>query len=235
MGAKHWIIFVIVVVAIIGGMVYMSMQNRLDVGDISAEQAASIMKGEDRNGNIGDHVLGNKDAKVVLIEYGDFQCPGCKSMAPTLKDIATKYEDSLAVVYRNFPLTASHPNARAAAASAEAAGLQGKYWEMLDLLFAQQDSWAAADVSQRNDIFTSYARELGLDTDKFAEDTASQEVAKKIDFDVALAKKSNVVGTPTFIINGETIDYRSSDNGLEDAVKEALKEAGVKLEETSEK
>lgn len=231
MGAKHWIIFIVIVSAIIGGMVYTSIQGRLDLSDINKEKAAQIIGPEERNGNIGDHVYGNKDAKVVLIEYGDFQCPGCKAVAPQVKQLAEKYKDDLAFVYRNFPLTTIHPNARAAAASAEAAGKQGKYWEMHELLFAAQEDWSTADVNNRNDTFLGYAKQLQLDTEKFKTDTASKEITQKIDFDVAMGKMFGVTGTPAFFIGEEQINTQASDTALEDAIKEALKAAGVKIKD----
>lgn len=231
MGTKHWLVFIAIVTVIIGGMVYTSIQGRLDVSDISGEKINKVIGPEERNGNIGDNVYGNKEAKVVLIEYGDYQCGGCKSVAPKVKLLAEKYKDSLAFVFRNYPLTTIHPNARAAAATAQAAGAQGKYWEMNELLFNEQENWQAAEVNIRNDIFLSYAEQLKLNLDKFREDTASQDITKKIDFDVALGGMQNVVGTPTFLIDGEVINTQASENALEDAIKSALDKAGVAVKE----
>lgn len=234
MDAKAWGIFIGVVVIIIGGMVYMSTQNRLDVSDISGKTAASVLAGEERSGGIGDHVLGNRDAKVVVVEYGDFQCPGCATAAPRAKAIAEKYKDSVALVFRNFPLTTIHPNARAAAATAEAAGLQGKFWEMHDVLFTNQGSWQSTSASERASIFAGYAEQLGLDVGLFTSDVASDVVTRKIDFDIALGKIKKVTGTPAFFVNGSEINTAADMDALETAIKEALKSAGVTVKPEEE-
>src|SRR5690606_20420980 len=122
----------------------------------------TIQAAEERNGQIGDNVLGNPDAKVVIFEYGDYQCPGCASAAPILDEVTQKYSDNVALVYRHFPLSTIHPNARAAAAAAEAAGLQDKYWQMHNKLYASQNEWGNLSGAQRTDMFEVYARELGL-------------------------------------------------------------------------
>lgn len=231
MDAKRWMIFIVIVVAIIGGMVYMSGQNRLDVSDIGKSGAAKIIGAEDRNGNIEEHVFGKKDSKVVLIEYADYQCSGCASIAPKVKTLAEKYKNQIAVVSRSFPITNSHPNSRAASAAAEAAALQDKYWEMHDLLFENQSSWAGASISERTDFFVSYANQLGLNADKFKKDMGSEKVTKKIDFDVALAKLQGVNETPSFFIGDKPVDTRTGENAIEDAIKKAMKDAGIEFEE----
>ena len=132
MNGRTWAVFIVIVVAVIGGMVYMARQDKLDVSDVGKDKAAGVLAAEDRNGNIEEHVLGKKDAKVVIVEYGDYQCPGCSTAAPKAKAVAEKYKDNVALIFRNFPIATIHPNARAAAAAAEAAGFQGKFWEMHD-------------------------------------------------------------------------------------------------------
>lgn len=232
MDTKRWIIFSAIVVAVIAGMVYMSIGNRLDLSDISKEDAARILDAEERNGNIADHVRGNAEAKVVLVEYGDYQCPGCVTYSTTVNSLVEKYGENMAFVFRNFPLTTIHPNARAASAAAEAAGMQGKYWEMHDLLFANQTEWASTSPANRNDIFTVYARQIALDEATFLDDLSKEAITQKINFDVALGKLYKVTGTPTFFIDGEVVPI-SQDNpsALEDAIKEALTKAGVELGE----
>ena len=137
MTGKTWIIFVAVVVVLFGGLIIWSQKDKLDVAKVNTSK---IQPATVQSGNIADHVFGNKNAKVVLIEYGDYQCPGCGSVYPTVKTVTEKYKDNLAFVFRNFPLTNIHPNARAAAAAAETAGLMGKYWEMHDILYENQSS-----------------------------------------------------------------------------------------------
>lgn len=230
MSKKAWLIFVAVVVLLLGGLVYLSNKSKVTI-DTSAIDTAKVIGASEQSGNIADHVFGKTDSKVVFIEYGDFQCPGCGGMHPTIKTLTEKYEGQLTFVFRNFPITTAHPNARAAAAAAEAAGLQGKYWEMHNKLFEGQDSWKDLKVAQRTDFFVGYARELGLSEDKFKTDLASTRVGQKISFDQALARKDKVNSTPTFYLNGEQVPQGTwSDQAkLEAAITDALKAEGIAL------
>lgn len=200
-----WIIFGAAVIAIIGGLVIFSRATN-PPADVSNVDVNSIIAASTQNGNIGDHVLGTAGGKVTIIEYGDFQCPSCGAAHPQIKAIAEEYKDKIAFVFRNFPLTTIHPNARAASAAAEAAGLQGKYWEMHDLLFESQSEWSSLAATERTDTFKAYAEEIGLDLTKFASDLASSNVNQKISFDQALGKKVSITATPTFFLNGEQLE-----------------------------
>lgn len=230
MNKKSWIIFAIIVVAIVGGMIYVSTQNRLNISDINNDQLNTTIGAESRNGNIADHEIGSKDAKVTIIEYADYQCPGCGTAAPKAEALAKKYKDHVRLIFRNFPIASSHPNARAAAAVAEAAGLQGKFWEMNELLYANQDTWKNANTTERDNIFKSYAEQLKLNIDQYKTDIASNKVKNKIDFDMALGRKHGVAATPTFYINGKNTEMDSS-GSIESSVKEALKKAGVEVKD----
>ncbi len=229
MDSKRWIVFIVIVAAIIGGMIWMSTRDRLDVSDIDKDTASKFIAAAERNGQTDDHTLGNPEAKVVVVEYGDYQCPGCSSTAPEAKRLAEKHKDNLLLIFRNFPISSIHPNARAAAAAAEAAGRQEKFWQMHDLLYKNQGQWSAASVKDRSVMFLSYAQELGLDQEKFSKDIASPKVLKKIDFDLALGGIQEISATPTFIINGKAITLKDQSD-LEDKVEEALKSAGIKTE-----
>lgn len=230
MSKKAWIIFIVIVVGAFGGLIAYSrfVSPSIDVSDIDT---SAIQSAQDMNGTIGDHVLGNAESKVVLIEYGDFQCPSCAGAHPTVKEVMSEYEDRVAFVFRNFPLSTIHPNARAAAAAAEAAGLQGKYWEMFDLLFTNQTAWGSLDATARTQAFTGYAAQLSLDAERFASDLASSNVNKKISFDQALAKKLGVSSTPTFYLNGEPLDSETAGNtvqGSSTSLRQALDTALAK-------
>lgn len=219
MSGKGWIIFGAICVILFGGLVLWSGRDRVDVSGVDTNK---IQPAAADSGDIGDHVFGNKDAKVVLVEYGDFQCPGCGSAHPIVKALSEKYQDQLAFVFRNFPLTSAHPNARAAAAAAEAAGLQGKYWEMHNTLFENQDDWSSASTSERGGRFSSYAEQSGLKKSAF-EATLSDKSAslnKKINFDIALGRKLNVSGTPTFYLNGTKMEDKQFNS--EEAFEKAL-------------
>lgn len=205
MSRNTWLIFIGICVLILGGLILMSSGDRTDVANVNENQ---IQQANEDENTIGDHVFGNPDADVVIIEYADFQCPGCRTAAPVLKAVAEQYQDDIAFVYRHFPLSTIHPNARAAAAAAEAAGLQDKFWEMNELLYETQGEWSNLGGNQRTDRFVEYAANLELDTEKFRNDLTISEVTTKINFDAALGQKKNVTGTPTIFLNGENVSDR---------------------------
>ena len=235
MSGKGWIIFIAICVVLFGGLVIWSGRDRVDVSGVDTNK---IQSAAENSGNIADHVFGNKDAKVVLVEYGDFQCPGCGSAHPTVKNLTEKYKDELAFVFRNFPLTSIHPNARAAAASAEAAGVEGKYWEMHNLLFENQSSWQGASTGERGNLFAGYAEQAGLSRDVYDATLTnrSADINKKINFDIALGRKINVSGTPTFYLNGTKLndDQFNSEEAFEATLLAEFKKQGVELPESSD-
>ncbi len=229
MGTKGWIIFATVAALLLGGLVYMSSANRIDV---SGYDINKIISADEKNGNIGDNVFGNKSSKVVLIEYGDYQCPGCGSAYARVKPITDKYQGQIAFVFRNLPITSLHPNARAAAAVAQAAGLQGKYWEMHDKLYSSQNAWSGASVSDRTTIFRGYAESIGLKLDQYDKDVTSEAVNKKINFDQAIFKRTGFQqATPTFTLDGKQVpeDVWGSDDKLDAFVRDAITAAGIEL------
>jgi len=204
MSKVTWIIFSAVIVLVFGGLiVYSRLSN--PAANIGSIDTNSIIAASDDNGQIADHVYGTTDSKVVFVEYGDFQCPSCGGAHPQIKTILEEYKDRITFVFRNFPLTTIHPNARVAAAAVEAAGLQGKYWEMHNLVFESQSEWKDLSGTDRTTRFADYASDLQLDKDKFLSDLAGSQVSKKISFDQAIGKKVGVKATPTFMINGENI------------------------------
>ena len=205
MSKLTWIIFSVVVIGLFGGLIAWQRVANPPL-DISGYDVTSLIGATDDNGNIGDHVFGNEDSKVIVMEYGDFQCPGCASAYTGFEELMTEYEDRVAFVFRNFPITSIHPNAKAAAAAAEAAGLQGKFWEMAHILYPNQSEWSSLGTSERTDMFISYAEELDLDIEKFTKDLSSANVSKKIEFDLALGQEQGVDATPTFFVNGEEAD-----------------------------
>jgi protein-disulfide isomerase len=228
MSKKVWIIFASVCVLLLAGLVALSLSNRIDVSkvDVNAIQPAT-----EQSGGIADHVFGNADSRVILIEYGDFQCPGCSSAFPTVEKITKKYEEQLGFVFRNFPLTSIHPNAKVAAAAAESAGKQGKFWEMYRQLYETQRSWEALGTNERTDFFVSLAEDLQLDTAAFTTSLSDSTINQKINFDIAVGKKAGVDATPTFFLNGERIDQTvwQDEAAFEAKVVEALEAAGIEL------
>ena len=142
-----------------------------------------------------DHIRGDDDAPVTLVEYGDFECPFCGRAEPVVRQLLNEFGNDLRYVFRHLPLSDVHPRAQLAAEAAEAAGDQGAFWEMHDLLFDHQDALEPKNLVE-------YARELGLDVDRFTEQLRRHEHAGRIASDVDDADLSGVSGTPTFFVNG---------------------------------
>ena len=219
MTPTRWIIFALVAVVALVGLVTFAKKDAVDVSNVDAYSVIS-------NENFKDHVLGKKDSKVVLVEYADFQCPGCGGAHPQLKQVVEQYKDKVAFVYRAFPLTSIHPNALAAAAVAEAADKQGKFWEMHDLLFESQSSWENLKPEERGAVFSGYARQLGLNVDTFNRDVASKEVSDRIAYARAIGGKINVNSTPTIYVGKELI----SDDVRNDLIQQKGDKLKAKLD-----
>lgn len=139
-------------------------------------------------------------AKVTIVEFSDFQCPACGIAYPIVKKVVSENQGKINFVYRNFPLP-QHKNGFKAALVAEAAGLQGKYWEMHDKLFENQDKWGESETAP--DTFISYAKDLGLDVNKFKTDMDDKKLTDKINRDQTDGNTLGVNSTPTFFINGQ--------------------------------
>ena len=142
-----------------------------------------------------DHIQGPADASVTLLEYGDYECPYCGAAYPIVKEVQDRMGDRLRFVFRNFPITTSHPHAEQAAEAAEAAGSQGRFWEMHDTLYENQRRLGDADLR-------SYAARLGLNLESFERDVAEHVHAPRVREDFMSGVRSGVNGTPTFYING---------------------------------
>lgn len=168
-----------------------------------------------------DHVRGAAGAKVTVVEFGDFQCPACGMYEPIVQKVMSDNKDIVQFVFRHFPLTQIHQNALISAKAAEAAGEQGKFWEMHDLLYAKQREWSSA--LNAREFMVTYAKDLGLDTAKFAADLNSSAIEKKIRAEYLEGTKLDVQGTPTFFINGKKIDNPQSVEAFTALIKEAAK------------
>jgi protein-disulfide isomerase len=166
-----------------------------------------------------DHIRGNPDALVTLLEYGDFECPYCGAAAPIVERLLEKVD--LRYVFRHLPLTDVHPNAQTAAEAAEAAAAQDRFWDMHDRLLSHQDALAPADLYR-------HAAELGLDLDRFADDVRRRRFAARVADDVRSADASGVSGTPTFFINGRRHLGVYDEATLAQAVKAAARTAAVR-------
>ena len=228
MDRTRWIIFAVICFVLLGGLV---LNKKSSDTNVDKMDPAKVVTSDSKNTQIPDHVFGTTSKKVVMFEYGDFQCPGCGSLYPSLHPIKEKYKDQLTFIFRNFPLTSIHPNALAAATAAEAAGLQGKWWEYHDKLYENQDAWTSADTDKRTGIFIAYAKELGLDTTQFKKDLENTKISNKIDRDQALGKKIGATSTPTLVLDGKTLsqDQWSTPQKLEATIVNAIKSSGQAL------
>lgn len=150
-----------------------------------------------------DWIRGKKEANVILVEYGDFQCPACAAYFPLVAQLHQEFGDQIAFVYRHFPLSQIHAQAELAARATEAAGRQGKFWEMHDLIFANQASWAGQ--SNAGEMFLQYTRELKLDLDKYESDLESAEVRERVKNDYQGGLTHGINSTPTFFLNGHRV------------------------------
>jgi protein-disulfide isomerase len=168
------------------------------------------------------HVRGPANAAVTLEEFGDFQCPPCGALEGPLQQIERDYASSLRVIFRNFPFT-NHAHAHEAAYAAEAAGLQGRFWEMHDLLYREQSVWAKSSDVQS--LFDSYAGMIGLNLERFKKDVSGEQVKAKVEGDRKRGEALGVRNTPTIFINDESVPPTSlNPTALRAAVDAAVKE-----------
>jgi protein-disulfide isomerase len=221
MEKRFWAVIGIIIIAF-AGAIWISSNKQSPTSSAGAQPT--------------NHILGNTQAKVKLVEYGDYECPYCAQYYPIINQIATEYGSQISFQFRNLPITQIHPNAFAAARAAEAAGLQGKFWQMHDLLYAQNivyyDSgqkdatWVGATNSEL--YFIQYATELGLNTTQFQKDYASTTVNNLINADVSAFTKTGLTeATPTFFLNGTQIQPVESIASFESYINAALKQQGI--------
>src|SRR5690349_10231991 len=153
------------------------------------------------------HTLGPDTAPARLEEFGDFECPPCGMLHPILVQMHKEFGDKLQITFREFPLAPAHQHAIAAASAAEAAGLQGKFWEMHDLLYEHQNDWK--DKFDVRPIFEGYAQQIGLNMDRYKKDVAGEAVAQRIFLDRKRGESLGVKGTPTVFLNGREVPFES--------------------------
>jgi len=161
-----------------------------------------------------DHAQGSADAPVTLVEYGDYECPHCGRAYPIVKEVQRRLGSRLRVVFRNFPLSESHPHAQHAAEAAEGAAAHGQFWEMHDALFEHQRALG-------DDHLVAYAAKLGLDPKTFEQELHAHAHTPRVREDFKSGVRSGVNGTPTFFINGERFDDSWDLDTLTDALKAA--------------
>ncbi len=155
------------------------------------------------------NMLGSPSASVTIEEFADFQCPTCAQVHSRMKEINALYGSRVKYIYRSFPLTQIHRNGYDAAVAAEAAGMQGKYWDMQNQLFTNQQAWANAEDGRR--YFNEYAQKIGLDVDKFQTDMLGIATKGRVDADMQRGRALNISGTPTIYINGKPLSPEQFD------------------------
>lgn len=199
--------FVIVIVLLLAYYVVATPSS----SDTSAPQDITITK--------TDHVRGAQDGILTLVVFGDFQCPACAAYDPLVRQAVEDNKKIVKFVFKQFPLTQIHQNALLAAKATEAAGLQGKFWEMHDMLYDKQKDWS--EGMNAHDFIMTYATTLGLDTKKFSEDLNSKAIEDKIFAEYKEGIRLNVQGTPTFFLNGKKIDNPQSLEAFNKLILEA--------------
>jgi protein-disulfide isomerase len=215
---KRYLPFVIVVgVALVtfgsGAMLYRTKHEQLQA--IPEDKALSA-----NSGSGSPHIRGNPNAQVTLEEFGDFQCPPCGSFAGFAEELLKEYDSRLRIVFRHFPLTA-HEHAREASLAAEAAGIQGRFWEMHDLLYREQATWSKAPNAR--ELFESYAGTIGLNVDQFKKDMDGEQARARVDSDHARAESLEIKVTPSLYINGQPVDAKDKNpEGVRAAINAAL-------------
>jgi protein-disulfide isomerase len=217
------IIVAVLVLAVGGGTLLMrsSESSKSSTSTTDSSQPAGLLTSGATNANAASnartapptispamHMRGAANAPVLLEEFGDFQCPPCGLLHPVLKRIEQEYATRLRVVFHHYPIRTRHKHAAEAARAAEAAGLQGKFWEMHDMLFEKQREWEESETART--LFLNYARTLGLNLDRFAEDIDSTPVSNRVMNDEALAAARGVTGTPTVFLNGREVPFEET-------------------------
>ena len=217
---KRYLPFIIVVgVALVafgsGTMLYRAKSQQLQA--IPQDKALSTNSGSESM-----HIRGNPDAPVTLEEFGDFQCAPCGSFASFAAELLKEYDSRVRLIFRHFPLSA-HEHAREASLAAEAAGLQGHFWEMYDVLYREQAAWSKAPNTR--ELFESYAGTIGLNMDQFRKDVDSDKARERVDSDHALADSLGIKVTPTLFINSHPLDPKDKNpEGVRAAINAALEQ-----------
>lgn len=187
---KRLVMIIVGIVVVVGGFIFITRPRA------NAPSSA--------NASPSNHVMGANTKNVTLIEYGDYQCPACGQYYPVVKQVTDKYQNDILFQFRNFPLESIHKNARAGARAAEAADLQGKYWEMHDQLYENQNTWAGS--SDPLSFFEGYAKAVGItDMAKFDSDYKSASVNAVINADLKEGQAIGANSTPTFVLDGTKV------------------------------
>ncbi len=212
-----FIIILAVLAAAVGTVLYMKRSaTQASTPAPSATPQPSVVASSDPGADVvassdpgadPPHALGPPDAPAQLEEFGDFECPPCGLVHPILQTMEKEFGARLRIIFREFPLTPTHQHALAAAHAAESAGMQGKFWEMHDLLYENQKAWH--DAFDVRPIFEDYAKRIGLDVERYKQDLTSEVVERRIFLDMKRGHSLGVKGTPTIFLNGREVPFES--------------------------
>jgi protein-disulfide isomerase len=207
MSKTFWAIIGVIVI-VVGGILIFNKDDAKAPGGSSTKPTS--------------HVAG--EGSITLVEYGDYECPYCGAAYPVVKQVEEKYKDQVKFQFRHLPLLQVHKNAFVAARAAEAAGMQGKFWEMHDLLYQNQQNWSKA--SDPRSIFDQFATQLGLNVKQFKADSNSSKVNNLINADIAeFNKTGEQVSTPTFFLNGKKIQVNNTVEDFSKIIDAKLKKS----------
>lgn len=206
-------VFIIVVAAtvilIFAGVFLFSGKSTTSVSTSKVNASLLIPQGAIETSGIvnGNYLPASPSATVTLVEFGDYECPACGTYNPIVKQALTDFAGKITYVFRNYPLP-QHANAQISSDAVEAAGLQGKYWQMHDEVYDTQNNWSS--LADPTSVFVGYAKDLGLDTNQFTKDLTSSEVKDKVQNDTNDGNTVGITETPTFYLNGEKITLTGS-------------------------
>jgi len=176
--------------------------------NVNSSQADDLVRQNYANAPAGAtpaNILGSESATVIVEEFADFQCPTCGVVHPKVKEVISAYGSKIKFVFRQYPLTQLHPNAYDAAVASEAAGLQGRFWQMQDMIFKNQPTWS--NQPNARPTFKEYAQKIGLDAEKFENDSLGLSAKTRVDADMQRGRMLNITSTPTILVNGRPIPY----------------------------
>src|SRR6266498_5643006 len=214
---KRYLPFVIVAAVALATLGSGAMLYRAKRSQLLSISANKVLSGKNDKSM---HIRGNPDAPATLEEFADFQCPPCSNFAGFTEELLKQYDSRLRIVFRNFPLP-GHEHAREAALAAEAAGLQGRFWEMHDVLYREQAFWSYAPNARG--LFESYAGTIGLNLDQFRKDIDSEKAKERLDSDHARGDSLGVKLTPTIFINNQPVEPKDKNpEGVRAAIDAAL-------------
>ncbi|MBD0372915.1 MAG: thioredoxin domain-containing protein [Pyrinomonadaceae bacterium] len=225
---KRYLPFAIIAIVLLSAVVFATLLLRAPRKPASSQPSIATGSGKPAGPQPGadpPRSRGKENAPVTIEEFGDLQCPPCAALHPELQRLEKEYGDRLRVIFRHFPLTQMHPDALEAAQAAEAAGEQGKFWEMHDWMYLEQQRWATSGNARQ--VFLQQAQNMGLNVEKFRQDMNSAEVKQRIIQDYNRGISLGVLGTPTLFINGRQVtSEQMTDEGLHALINSSLAAKG---------